>query len=147
MTRWENTVSSLKCQMHRYCFPKRPHRGREVLLWSSPTLLLPGDFERLSYNKFRMAGFRIRAVAWLCLLHPGYTQDGGTGNLHCCRCCFSVLPTWFCSETHPRGKLWTNPIPTKSPRNGPLTSAEVGYHRWCFLAFWPLPQLPELLKK
>lgn len=109
---------------------------REVLLWSSPTLLLPGDFERFSYNKFRIVGFRIIAVAWLHLLHPGYTQDGGTGSLHCCRCFFSVLPTWSCSETLPRHTTWTNPVPTKSPRDWPLSSAGVGYHRWCDIS-WP----------
>lgn len=109
---------------------------RGVVLWSSPTLLLPGDFERFSYNKFRRVRFRIIAVAWLQLPHPGYTQDGDTWSLHCCRCFFSVLPTWSCSETLPRGTMWTNPVPTKSPRDGALSSAGVGYHRWCDIS-WP----------
>lgn len=51
-------------------FQRDPMEGEKCCCSSSPTLLLPGGFESFSYNKVRMLGFRIIAVAWLPLLHP-----------------------------------------------------------------------------
>lgn len=51
-------------------FQRDPMEGEKCCCSSSPTLLLPGDFESFSYNEVRMLGFRIIAVAWLPLLHP-----------------------------------------------------------------------------